>query len=105
MRKDVFDNVTAFHAKGELMEQLSVEQKRYVEKVIIKKFALYRKSSKDQIYYLTIIFNVIKYFFLFWFFSIGVWGSSTIIFTLNGLQIMIQTKKTWIGNHCRKKKW
>ena len=42
MRKDVFDNVTAFHAKGELMEQLSVEQKRYVEKVIIKKLALYR---------------------------------------------------------------
>jgi hypothetical protein len=34
MRKDVFDNLTAFSTKTEWMDQLSVEQKRFVEKVI-----------------------------------------------------------------------
>ena len=33
MRKDVFDNLTAFAAKKEMMDKLSTEQTRFVEKV------------------------------------------------------------------------
>ena len=33
MRKDIFDILTAFTANTELMNQLSYEQKRFVEKV------------------------------------------------------------------------
>ena len=33
MRKDIFDNLTAFSANTDLMNKLSYEQKRFVEKV------------------------------------------------------------------------
>ena len=36
MKKDVFDNLTAFSAKKEMMDKLSPEQKRFVDKVIEK---------------------------------------------------------------------
>ena len=33
MRKDIFDNLTAFSANTDLMNKLSYEQKRFVDKV------------------------------------------------------------------------
>ena len=36
MKKDVFDNLNAFSAKKEMMDKLSSEQKRFVEKVVNK---------------------------------------------------------------------
>ena len=36
MRKDVFDNLNAFCDKKEMMDKLSPEQKRFVEKVVNK---------------------------------------------------------------------
>merc|ERR1711894_152104 len=35
MRKDVFDNLTAFAAKKEMMDKLSTERTRFVEKAIV----------------------------------------------------------------------
>ena len=65
MRKDVFDNLTVFSAKSGLMGQLSVEQKRFVEKVINDKNQ-YKYSSTDVINQnLKFIFNAIKYYFYF----------------------------------------
>ena len=51
MRKDIFDNLTAFSANTDLMNKLSYEQKRFVEKVSYE----YLQTLMPEYYKLLII--------------------------------------------------